>query len=65
LLSNGIKFSDETNGTIKIAITENRNAVEIQIANNGKQIDKEDLEAVFDKFYQSRNQNIKNQLEVV
>ncbi len=59
LLSNGIKFSDETNGAIKIAITENRNAVEIQIANNGKQIDKEDLEAVFDKFYQSRNQNIK------
>jgi signal transduction histidine kinase len=33
--------------------------VEVQIHNNGKGIKKKDFEAIFDKFYQSRNQNVK------
>ena len=32
---------------------------EIKIQNNGKSIEPDDFEAIFDKFYQARNQNIK------
>ena len=31
----------------------------MKILNNGKGINKDDFEAIFDKFYQSRNQNVK------
>ena len=59
LLSNAIKFSSNSNGEITISIIENRNNIEVKIHNNGKGIKKEDFEAIFDKFYQSRNQNVK------
>ena len=59
LFSNAIKFCSETDGKITINIKENKEEVEIQIYNNGKGIKKEDFEVVFDKFYQSRNQNVK------
>ncbi|WP_035668531.1 sensor histidine kinase [Flavobacterium sp. 83] len=59
LLSNAIKFSSETDGKISIKITEKKEVVEVSIHNNGKGIKDEDFEAIFDKFYQSRNQNVK------
>lgn len=59
LVSNAIKFSANTNGKIIISIIENRDNIEVKIHNNGKGIKKEDFEAIFDKFYQSRNQNVK------
>jgi signal transduction histidine kinase len=59
-LSNAIKFCSETNGKIAISILENETNIEVKIHNNGKIIE-EDAEAIFDKFYQSRNQNIRNQ----
>jgi Na+/proline symporter/signal transduction histidine kinase len=59
LLSNAIKFSSETDGKISIKITEKKEVVEVRIHNNGKGIKEEDFEAIFDKFYQSRNQNVK------
>lgn len=59
LLSNAIKFSSNTNGKIVISIHENKQVIEVKIHNNGKGIKKEDLEVIFDKFYQSRNQNVK------
>jgi Na+/proline symporter/signal transduction histidine kinase len=59
LLSNAIKFSSETDGKISIKITEKKDVVEVSIHNNGKTIKEEDFEAIFDKFYQSRNQNVK------
>ena len=59
LLSNAIKFSSETNGKISIKIAEKKEVVEVRIHNNGKGIKEEDFEAIFDKFYQSRNQNVK------
>ncbi|MFV8362848.1 ATP-binding protein [Flavobacterium sp. ZT3P35] len=59
LLSNAIKFCSETNGKIAISILENETNIEVKIHNNGKIIKAEDTEAIFDKFYQSRNQNIK------
>ncbi|WP_144891448.1 sensor histidine kinase [Flavobacterium tiangeerense] len=59
LLSNAIKFCSETDGKITISILENETNVAVKIHNNGKRIKEEDAEAIFDKFYQSRNQNIK------
>jgi Na+/proline symporter/signal transduction histidine kinase len=59
LLSNAIKFCSDTNGKIVISILENETNIEVKIHNNGKIIKAEDAEAIFDKFYQSRNQNIK------
>ena len=59
LLSNAIKFSDTSHGKITISIKEKKENVEVKIHNNGKGIKKEDFEAIFDKFYQSRNQNLK------
>jgi Na+/proline symporter/signal transduction histidine kinase len=59
LLSNAIKFSSETDGKISIKITEKKEVIEVHIHNNGKGIKEEDFEAIFDKFYQSRNQNVK------
>ena len=59
LLSNAIKFCSETEGKITIAILEKKEVVEVHIHNNGKGIKEEDFEAIFDKFYQSRNQNVK------
>ena len=59
LLSNAIKFCSETDGEISIDIKENQQEIEVQIFNNGKGIKKEDFEVIFDKFYQSRNQNVK------
>ncbi|MFE3871543.1 ATP-binding protein [Flavobacterium sp. ZS1P70] len=59
LLSNAIKFSSETDGKISIKIAEKKEVVEVRIHNNGKGIKEEDFETIFDKFYQSRNQNVK------
>ena len=59
LLSNAIKFCSETDGEITITVTENDKDVEVRVHNNGKGIKREEFEPIFDKFYQSRNQNVK------
>lgn len=59
LLSNAIKFCPNQDGTIAIFIKETDKIIEVAVEDNGKGIDKDDFEAVFDKFYQSSNQNIR------
>ena len=59
LLSNAIKFCPETEGKIVLSILKKETNIEVKIYNNGKLIKEEEAEAIFDKFYQSRNQNIK------
>ena len=59
LLSNAIKFCSDTEGKIVLSIHEKETDIEVKIHNNGKLIRAEEAEAIFDKFYQSRNQNIK------
>lgn len=59
LVSNSIKFCPENNGLITITASEKVNIIEIQVSDNGKGINKNDLDVVFDKFYQSTNQNFK------
>lgn len=60
LVSNAIKFADEKAGIIIITLSENEDEyLKVNVFNNGKGVNPEDLESIFDKFYQSSNQNIK------
>lgn len=57
ILGNALKFTDEQ-GTIQTKFTEKENRLVITLFNTGKHIPEEDLEMIFDKFYQSKSQNI-------
>ncbi|ANF49198.1 sodium:proline symporter [Chryseobacterium glaciei] len=57
ILGNALKFTDDQ-GTIQTKLSEKENQLTIKIFNTGKTIPEEDLEMIFDKFYQSKNQNI-------
>jgi signal transduction histidine kinase len=59
LLSNAIKFCSKNDGKITISITGTKEVIEVSIHNNGAGIKTEDFEPIFDKFYQSRDQNVK------
>jgi Na+/proline symporter/nitrogen-specific signal transduction histidine kinase len=59
LLSNAIKFCPEKNGNITINCKIENTFVKTTVTDNGKGINPSDVEAIFDKFYQSTNQNIK------
>ncbi len=59
ILSNAIKFCPVTNGEIQIELIENDDKIQISITDNGPGIPENDLDRIFDKFYQSENQNIK------
>lgn len=59
LISNSIKFCISGKGIITIKIEDHVDHFEISITDNGKGIESVDLERIFDKFYQSDNQNIK------
>jgi Na+/proline symporter/nitrogen-specific signal transduction histidine kinase len=58
LLSNAIKFSNEENGRVSIYTYINENKIEISVEDNGKGISKDELNSIFNKFYQSKNQTI-------
>ena len=57
LISNAIKFSSQETGNIKIDYRLGNKSLIISIADNGKGIAQEDQAFIFDKFYQSKNQN--------
>ena len=59
LISNAIKFCPEKDGLISIQIKEKNNFIYTFVHDNGKGIHSNDFEIIFDKFYQSTNQNIK------
>ncbi|MBS9462170.1 sodium:proline symporter [Flagellimonas sp. 389] len=59
LLSNSLKFTEENKGIIKIQLEENDETIEVAVADNGKGIPKEEHNYIFEKFYQSKNQNTK------
>ncbi|WP_343486571.1 ATP-binding protein [Allomuricauda sp. d1] len=59
LLSNSLKFTEEEKGVIKILLKEEKNAISVAVEDNGKGIPVEDQNYIFEKFYQSKNQNIK------
>ncbi len=57
LISNAIKFCEPENGVVKLNYTLKDNYVEVLVSDNGKGIMAEDFDYIFDKFYQSENQN--------
>lgn len=57
LLSNAIKFCGPHNGTIVIDYKLIDGFVEVYVKDNGKGIPDEDFKYIFDKFYQSSQQN--------
>ncbi|WP_179339031.1 sensor histidine kinase [Winogradskyella ludwigii] len=57
LLSNAIKFCETKTGKIIVDYKIGNQVVEISVADNGKGIPEEDFIYIFDKFYQSKNQN--------
>jgi Na+/proline symporter/signal transduction histidine kinase len=59
LLSNALKFTTAGKGIIAIFINEEAHNVSVIIEDNGKGIAEEDQKYIFDKFYQSKNQNTK------
>lgn len=59
LLSNAIKFCPEKEGLITIKVKDKEDYILVSVEDNGKGINKNENEAIFDKFYQSFNQNIK------
>ena len=58
ILGNALKFTDDQ-GTIQAKFQEKENMLSIKIFNTGKHIPEDDLDLIFDKFYQSRNQNLR------
>ncbi|TCP22648.1 Na+/proline symporter [Tenacibaculum skagerrakense] len=58
LISNAIKFCGPTKGRVHIAYGVKDNFIEVYVRDNGKGIAEEDFDYIFDKFYQSENQNI-------
>lgn len=62
LLSNAIKFCPDQDGIITISANDGQHEITTFVSDNGKGINTEDMENIFDKFYQSINQNIKKPL---
>ncbi|MBS1573517.1 MAG: HAMP domain-containing histidine kinase, partial [Bacteroidetes bacterium] len=57
ILGNALKFTN-AQGMIQTKFRKTEEGIKISIFNTGKTIPKEDLKYIFDKFYQSKNQNI-------
>ncbi|MBQ0785872.1 MAG: ATP-binding protein, partial [Oceanihabitans sp.] len=57
LLSNAIKFCTSKTGEIVVDYKLGNAFVEISVTDNGKGIPEEDYDFIFDKFYQSQDQN--------
>lgn len=59
LLSNSIKFVPENYGIISVSLEENSEEISCKVIDNGKGIPEEDIQLIFKKFYQSKNQTFK------
>ena len=57
LLSNAIKFCEPKKGVITLDYKLGNDCIEIYVKDNGKGIPEEDINYIFEKFYQSKNQN--------
>ena len=53
IISNSVKYMDVDNGIITIDISEDEKDIFINISDNGKGIDKKDIEHIFDRFYRA------------
>jgi len=56
LIGNALKFCDSEQGRVVVSISPKGNTLEVAVSDNGPGIPEADLERVFEKFYQARNQ---------
>lgn len=61
ILGNALKFTNEQ-GMVQTKFQEKEGMLKISMFNTGKKIPEDDLEFIFEKFYQSKNQNIRKPL---
>ncbi len=59
LLSNAIKFAAEKTGHVKVGLFSHEDELQIWVEDNGKGINRELHELIFDNFFQARNQTLK------
>jgi len=59
LLSNAIKFVEAGTGVIKVSVHLNHDEIQVWVEDNGKGIQRELHELIFDKFFQAKNQTLK------
>ncbi len=59
LISNAIKYVDDETGVIRIAVFPDISELQVMVEDNGKGIQKELHDLIFDKFFQARNQTLK------
>jgi Na+/proline symporter/signal transduction histidine kinase len=59
LISNAIKSIDHEHGQIEITCKDEDQVISIKVADNGKGIKSENIEHIFDKFFQARDQTSK------
>ncbi len=59
LVANAVKFVKDGEGLVKISMFENYNEWQVWVEDNGKGIDPDLHELIFDKFFQARNQTLK------
>ncbi len=57
LVSNALNFCNQEAGIITIKYQITKDYLEASVADNGHGVPQEDIEYIFDKFYQSKNQN--------
>lgn len=59
LLSNAVKYCDQLNGLVRVTAFHKDDMVKVNISNNGTGINTEDIDNIFDKFYQVKYQTRK------
>lgn len=57
LLSNAVKYADKEKGIIEINYWVKDEYLHFEVIDNGKGVPDEDVKLIFEKFYQSQNQN--------
>ena len=62
LMSNAIKHVVKKHGVIVLTLTNQKNVIELSVYNSGLNIPEEDIQLVFDKFFQSSAQGLKKKI---